>query len=80
MLAKPNIPVSEMLGNSAAREVAAGLRFARSVGYRRMTLWTQAELMAARGIYASEGFTLVSAESHRDFGPQVTGETWECAL
>lgn len=53
------------------------LRFARAAGYRRMTLWTQECLRAARGIYAAFGFELVESAPHRMFGPEVVGETWE---
>lgn len=50
---------------------------ARERGYRKMTLWTQSILVAARGIYQSAGFRLVKEEKHHSFGADLVGETWE---
>lgn len=54
--------------------------FAHSVGYARITLWTQSILSAARRVYEAAGFTLIATEPHRAFGVELVGETWECAL
>ena len=54
--------------------------FAREAGYRRITLWTHAELVTARGIYAKRGFTLTSSETKRSFGKEVVSEHWDLGL
>jgi DNA-binding MarR family transcriptional regulator/N-acetylglutamate synthase-like GNAT family acetyltransferase len=54
--------------------------FAREAGYRRITLWTHAELVTARGIYAKRGFTLTSSETKRSFGKDVVSEHWDLNL
>jgi DNA-binding MarR family transcriptional regulator/GNAT superfamily N-acetyltransferase len=60
--------------------VAECLSFARSAGYRRITLWTNDILVAARGIYQAAGFRLITEEPHNDFGPPMIGEEWERTL
>lgn len=54
--------------------------FARSVGYRKITLWTQSILQSAIRIYKEAGYQLVSEENHTSFGKQLTGQTWELEL
>ncbi|MDM0073847.1 bifunctional helix-turn-helix transcriptional regulator/GNAT family N-acetyltransferase [Variovorax sp. J2P1-59] len=53
------------------------IAFARGKGYRKMVLWTNSCLTAARGIYAARGFRLVKSEPYEGFGQQLVGETWE---
>jgi DNA-binding MarR family transcriptional regulator/GNAT superfamily N-acetyltransferase len=62
------------------RLVAECLSFARQCGYRKITLWTQSILVAARKIYQDAGFALVGSEPHRSFGQSLIGETWEREL
>ncbi|MGJ7510934.1 bifunctional helix-turn-helix transcriptional regulator/GNAT family N-acetyltransferase [Variovorax sp. GT1P44] len=56
------------------------IAFARSKGYRKMVLWTNSCLSAARGIYAARGFRLIKSEPYEGFGQQLVGETWELKL
>ena len=65
------------VGRRLVRECIA---FARSKGYRKVVLWTQSTLVAARAIYESEGFVLKRTEKHASFGARLTGEYWELKL
>lgn len=57
------------------------IAFARAKGYRKMVLWTQSCLEAARAIYAARGFVLKTSEEYDGFGRRgLVSETWELKL
>ena len=56
------------------------IQFARNAEYRKVTLWTQSILTAARNIYRSAGFKLVKEEPQTSFGADLVSETWELEL
>jgi DNA-binding MarR family transcriptional regulator/GNAT superfamily N-acetyltransferase len=56
------------------------VRFSRAVGYHKITLWTQSNLLAARHLYKAAGFTCLAHEPHHRFGKDLVAETWELAL
>jgi GNAT superfamily N-acetyltransferase len=62
------------------RLVGECVAFAREAGYRKITLWTESVLLAARRTYQKAGFELVATEPHDRFGPDMVAETWELTL
>ena len=62
------------------RLVDTCIEFARSAGYRRMSLWANRPLEAARRIYLQRGFMLVEERPHHSFGVDLVGQTYELRL
>jgi DNA-binding MarR family transcriptional regulator/GNAT superfamily N-acetyltransferase len=57
------------------------IRFARQAGYKKIVLWTQSELPAARHVYQQAGFRLVQHKKHRSWGREdLVSEIWELKL
>ncbi len=56
------------------------IEFAGQAGYRKLTLWTNDILRAARRIYERAGFYLVKEEKHHSFGHDLVGQFWELKL
>jgi GNAT superfamily N-acetyltransferase len=63
-----------------ARLVDICLDFAHAAGYRRMVLWTNHLLVAARRIYLDRGFELVDEQPHHSYGVDLVGQTYARAL
>jgi DNA-binding MarR family transcriptional regulator/GNAT superfamily N-acetyltransferase len=77
-----------LLVESSARGLGIGRRlveecahFAREAGYKKIVLWTQSELTAARRIYQSTGFQLAGKKKHQSWSRNdLVAETWELKL
>ncbi len=60
--------------------VSQCIRFARDARYRRMMLWTNSGLHAARHLYERTGFKRVKQEKHHSFGRDLVGQTFSLSL
>jgi DNA-binding MarR family transcriptional regulator/N-acetylglutamate synthase-like GNAT family acetyltransferase len=77
-----------LLVESSARGLGIGrrlvdecVRFARQAGYKKIVLWTQSELHAARHLYQQAGFKLAGEKRHDSWGRKgLVAETWELKL
>ena len=62
------------------RLVEECIRFARQKGYRKIMLWTNDVLTAARKIYERAGFQLLEESRHHSFSKDLVGQNWELKL
>jgi len=65
------------LGKALVKEC---LDFARAARYKKVVLWTQSNLDAARHIYQKSGFVRTAEDPHHSFGFDLVSETWELDL
>jgi DNA-binding MarR family transcriptional regulator/GNAT superfamily N-acetyltransferase len=72
-------PSARRLG-IGSRLVSECVQFARQAGYKKMVLWTQSELDAARHIYKKAGFQVIEKKKHHSFSKDLVAETWELTL
>jgi DNA-binding MarR family transcriptional regulator/GNAT superfamily N-acetyltransferase len=77
-----------LLVEPAARGLGIGrrlveecVRFGREARYKKMILWTQSELGAARHLYKEAGFRLAGQQRHKSWGRgDLISEVWELKL
>jgi hypothetical protein len=48
----------------------------RRIAYKRLDLWTNSVLTAARSIYERAQLSLINEEPHHSFGQDLVGQTW----
>ena len=59
-----------------SRLVEECVGFAARTGYRRIVLWTNDVLTAARRVYERAGFELMESAPHHSFGRDLVGQWW----
>jgi DNA-binding MarR family transcriptional regulator/GNAT superfamily N-acetyltransferase len=63
------------------RLVEECVRFGRQAGYKKVVLWTQSELHAARHLYQEAGFKRTHHEAHASWSrSDLVSEVWELKL
>lgn len=63
------------------RLVSECVKFARRAGYKKILLWTQDELHAARHLYEQAGFRRIAQKPHQSWGRKnLVAEIWELKL
>jgi GNAT superfamily N-acetyltransferase len=68
-------------GHGVGRQlVDESVDFVRRAGYRRLVLWTNHPLVAARRIYLDAGFVLSGEEPHRSYGVDLIGQSYQLEL
>ncbi len=71
----------EMRGTGLGRRLTQEcMAFAKARGYQKLSLWTNDILHAARRIYQTSGFVLLSEETHHSFGHDLVGQYWALDL
>lgn len=63
-----------------SRLIERALLFCKSKGYHKVFLWTFSELLAARYLYQSFGFSLVATQPNNEWGKPIVEERWELIL
>lgn len=72
-------PKSRGLG-IGKRLVQECTRFARKVGFKKITLWANNTFSIARNIFEKEGYKLIKSEKHHNFGQDLIVETWDLKI
>ncbi|MDY0009074.1 MAG: helix-turn-helix domain-containing GNAT family N-acetyltransferase [Bdellovibrionales bacterium] len=60
--------------------LAEAIRFARHVGYEKITMWTESVHDHARDMFEDAGFRVVEEKPHHRFGRELVGQRWEMLL
>ena len=55
----------------------SAIKFCKSMGYRKIILWTFSDLNAARSLYKKFGFNISKTEKHEIWGQYLEEELWE---